>query len=164
MEERICLKRQNYWIEEGDENSDSEFSVLEFHPHAIKALHDALNITMMTHDGALSGVEQSGQINDYHYVEIGDASIAIDWQLANLIKKLNNEGIETYGCDQGGVVPKGKHWEFDKSTYNGTELVTTRVTLNSGDIKPGFICFNMKHESLVIDLFRKGNLEVAVAK
>ena len=164
MEERIILKRQNYWINATDEDAHGEYRSLEFHPNAIKALHDALNINMMSQDGALSGVERSGQINDYHHVEIGGESIAIDWQLANLIKKLNDEGIETYGCDHGGVVPKGKHWEFDKSTYNGTDLVTTRVKLDPGDVKYGFISFNMEHESLVIDLFRKGNLEVAAAK
>lgn len=161
MKERIFLQRQNYWISEDEEDSDPEYRSLEFHPHAIKALHDALNINMMTRDGALSGVERSGQINDYHYVEIGDESIAIDWQLANLIKKLNDEGIETYGCDQGGVVPKGEHWEFDKSTYNGTDLVTTRVKLDPGDVKYGFICFNMKHESLVVDLFSRLGLKAA---
>lgn len=154
----------NYWITKDDEDSDPEYRSLEFHPHAIKTLHDALNIDMMSHDDALSGAGLDGQVNDYYHVEIGDESIVIDWQLANIIKKLNDEGIETYGCDQGGVVPKGEHWEFDKSTYNGTDLVTTRVILNSGDVKYGFICFNMKHESLVIDLFRKGNLEVAAAK
>jgi hypothetical protein len=160
MEERICLKRQNYWIGKDEDDSDQEFRSLEFHPHAIKELHDALNITMMAHDAALLG-GNPGQINDYHHVEIGGESIAIDWQLANLIKKLNDEGIETYGCDQGGVVPKGKHWEFDRSDYNGTELVTTRVTLNSGDAKHGFISFNMKHERLVVNLFSKIGLKAA---
>ena len=162
--ERIFLKRQNYWIEEDDKDSDPEFRALEFHPDAIKELHDALDIDMPTHDDALSGVNGSGQFNDYHLVDIGDESILIDWKLANLVKKLNDEGVKTYGCDQGGVVPEGRYWIFDKSTYNGSTTVTTCVTLESGEVKYGFISFNMKHENLVVELFKKCNLEVAASE
>ena len=162
MEERIFLKRQNYWIEDDDEDSDPEFRALEFHPNEIDEMHDALDIEMPTHDGALSGLE--GQFNDYHHVEIGDESIPIDWQLANLIKKLNDEGIETLGSDQGGIVPEGQYWEYGQSTYNGTNMVKAVVRLESGEAKYGFISFNMEHDNLVINLFRKGNLKIAPSK
>ena len=164
MKERIVLKRQNYWIEEDDKDSPPEFRALDFHPDAIKELHDALDIDVPTHDDALSGTEGSGQGNDYHLVDIDGESVPIDWQLANLIKKLNDEGVETYGCDQGGIVPEGKYWEFDESTYDGSTMVKTRVTLESGEAKYGFITFNMEHENLVVDLFRKCNLEVAASE
>ena len=161
--ERIFLKRKNYWIEE-DEHSDPEFRVLEFHPDAIKELHDALDIDVPTYDGALPGVELSGQINDFHLVDIDGKSVYIDWQLANLIKKLNDEGVETYGCDQGSVVPEGHCIEFDETTYDGSTMVTTRVTLESGEAKYGFISFNMEHENLVVELFKKCNLELAASE
>ena len=164
MEERICLKRQNYWIEDGDENSAPEYRALEFHPEAIKSMHDALNIVMMDEAGALLGVEESGQINDYHLVDIGGESIAIDWKLVNLITKLNDEGIETFGCDQGGIVPKGKCWTFDQWHYDGTELVKKVVELECGEAKYGFITFEMEHEHLVIALFKKGGLELTLSE
>ena len=162
--ERIFLKRQNYWIEEDEKDSDPEFRALEFHPDAIKELHDALDIDVPTYDGALLGVEVSGQFNDYHLVDIDGKSVSIDWQLANLVKKLNDEGVETYGCDQGGVVPEGQCWELAISTYDGSTMVETLVTLESGEAKYGFISFNMEHESLVVELFRKCNLEVAASE
>ena len=161
---RIVLKRQNYWIKKDDKDSAPEFRALEFHPDAIKELHDALGIDMPTHDDALPGVNGSGQVNDHHLVDIGGKSIPIDWKLSNLIPKLNDEGVETYGCDQGGVVPEGYHWKFDRTTYNGSTTVTTRVTLESGEANYGFITFNMKHENLVINLFKKCGLEAAASE
>ena len=161
MEKRICLKRQNYWINKDDEDRHPEYRSLEFHPDVIKEMHDALDIEIPTHDGALSGVEGSGQFNDYYIVDIGDESVAIDWQLVNLIKKLNDEGIETYGCDQGGIVPEDKCWEYPQWTYNGTDMVETIVTLESGEARYGFISFEMEHENLVVNLFSKLGLEAA---
>ena len=70
-DKRIVLKRQNYWIEKDDKDSAPEFRALEFHPDAIKELHDALGIDMPTHDDTLPGVNGSGQVNDYHLVDIG---------------------------------------------------------------------------------------------
>lgn len=166
MKERILLTRQNYWIEEDDKDCDPEHRVLDFHPDAIKELHDALDIDMPTNDDALSGVSGSGQVNDFHLVDINGETVPIDWQLANLIKKLNDEGVETYGCDQGGIVPEGQYWEYIQWVYDDDKgiMEKTKVTLESGEVKYGFISFNMEHENLVVDLFRKCNLEVAASK
>ena len=154
----IFIKRMNYWITE-DDDGDPEHRSLRFHPDAIKRMHDALNIEEPSHADAYSGMQ--GQVNDYHLLDIGGEPIAIDWKLVNIIKKLNDEGVETYGCDQGGVVPPGQVWEFTQWDYNGTELFPEKVKLNSGEVKYGFISFNMEQENLVVDLFSEIGLEAA---
>ena len=157
----------NYWIEEDDE-ADEEYRSLVFHPEAIKEMHDALDIEESSHEGAYAGKEGSGQINDYHLLDIcpngtrkfaGEGitteAVPIDWRLVNIIRKLNDEGVETYGCDQGGIVPSGKVWEFDQWDYDEkvNDLVKTEVKLHAGEVKNGFITFNMDHEDIVIRLF-----------
>ena len=164
--EEIFIKLMNYWITEEDD-SDPEHRSLTFHPDAIKEMHDALDIEEPSHDGAYPGTEGSGQVNDYHLLDICPNGVAntmgvpIDWKLINIIRKLNYEGIETYGCDQGGIVPPGKVWEFTQWDYNGTKLVAEKVKLNSGEAKYGFISFNMEHESVVLTLFSKLGLKAA---
>ena len=157
--EMIFIKRMNYWITEEDDDSDPEYRLLRFHPDTIKRMHDALDIEEPSHTDAYSGMQ--GQMNDYHLLDIGGESIAIDWKLINIIRKLNDEGIETYGCDQGGIVPPGQVWEFTQWDYNGTELFTEKVKLNSGEVKYGFISFNMEQENLVLNLFSKIGLKAA---
>ncbi len=155
----------NYWIEEDDEG-DGEFRTLYFHPDAIEEMHDALDIEEPSHEGAYAGNKgSSGQQNDFHLLDIGTEVIPIDWKLVNIIKKLNEEEVETYGCDQGSIVASGTQLGFDQWDYDEElgEIVKTEVKLYAGEVLNGWITFNMDHEDIIIRLFSDMGLKRPVS-
>jgi len=78
---------------------------LNFHPKSILKIHELFGVVMAEHKialpGQISGEENTPNDNDYIYREIEGEMEPIDWKLANLIPKLIEFGLTSWGSDQG---------------------------------------------------------------
>ena len=93
-------------LEELDDG-EGEFAAINFNPSLITTLHEMFEVEPTETWEHKGEVEYDGpygklwQYNHFILLDLVDGEVPIDWKIANVVQKMNDMGIKTYGAHQG---------------------------------------------------------------